>query len=105
MCFCRLDIGEGVFRDARHYFNHLAKNVESYRDIAKVFGDSVFYTDDELNDVVKRICKEKHAGQRPSSTSGGGQASGSGRGNAGWLYGYRICRGGSAGQRNRDLCR
>lgn len=64
--FCRLDIGEGVFRDARHYFNHLAKNVESYRDIAKVFGDSVFYTDDELNDVVKRICKEKHAGQRPS---------------------------------------
>ncbi|MBR1538718.1 MAG: hypothetical protein IJ636_04345 [Bacteroidales bacterium] len=65
MSFCRLDIGEAVFRDARHYFNKLAKDIESYRGIAAQLGDQIFYTDDELYDVVNRICKEKHAGQRP----------------------------------------
>ena len=65
MSFCRLDIGEAVFRDARHYFNKLSKDVESYRGIAAQLGDRIFYTDDELYDIVKRICKEKHAGQRP----------------------------------------
>ena len=64
--YCRFDIGEAVFRDARHYFNLLAKGIESYREIASMFGDSVYYTDDEMFDVLRRICKEKHGGQRSS---------------------------------------
>ena len=64
--YCRFDIGEAVFRDARHYFFLLGKNVESYRDIAKEIGDSIYYTDDELFDVLRRICKERYAGQRPA---------------------------------------
>ena len=64
--YCRFDIGEAVFRDARHYFNHLAKSIESYREIAAMIGESIYYTDDELFDVVRRICKEKYAGQRPT---------------------------------------
>lgn len=64
MNYCRFDIGEGVFRDARHYFNKLSKEIESYREIAAMLGDTIFYTDDELSDVVYRICKEKHGGQK-----------------------------------------
>ncbi len=64
--YCRFDIGEAVFRDARHYFNHLAKGIESYREIAASVGDSIYYTDDELFDVVRRICKEKYEGRRPT---------------------------------------
>ena len=64
--YCRFDIGEAVYRDARHYFNHLAKGIESYREIAASVGDSIYYTDDELFDVVRRICKEKYEGRRPT---------------------------------------
>lgn len=64
--YCRFDIGEAVFRDARHYFNLLAKGVESYKEIAAMVGDAIYYTDDELFDIVKRICKDKYAGQRPT---------------------------------------
>ena len=64
MNYCRFDIGEGVFRDARHYFHKLSKEIESYREIAATLGDSLFYSDDELSDVVHRICREKYAGQR-----------------------------------------
>lgn len=66
MNYCRLDIGEGVFRDARHYFHKLSKGVESYRDIAVMLGDAVFYTDEELFDIIKQYCHEKHGGQRAS---------------------------------------
>lgn len=64
--YCRIDIGEAVFRDARHYFNHLSKAIESYREIAAMVGDSIYYTDDELYDVLKRICKKEYGDQRPA---------------------------------------
>lgn len=64
MNYCRFDIGEGVFRDARHYFHKLSKEIESYKEIAAALGDAIFYTDDELGDVVYRICKEKYNGQK-----------------------------------------
>ena len=66
MNYCRLDIGEAVFRDARHYFNKLTKNIESNKEIAAMLGDSIFYTDDELFDVVRKVCNEKYDGQRPA---------------------------------------
>lgn len=67
MNYCRLDIGEGIFRDARHYFHKLGKNIESYQEIASLLGDSLYYTDDELNDAVFRICRERFNGQRLTS--------------------------------------
>ena len=67
MNYCRLDIGEGVFRDARHYFNKLSKNIESYKDIAAALGDTIFYTDDELGDALYRLSREKYDGQRITS--------------------------------------
>lgn len=66
MNYCRLDIGEAVFRDARHYFNKLGKDIESYKEIASMLGDTIYYTDDELFDVVRRVCKNKYDGQRPT---------------------------------------
>jgi len=46
--YCCVNIGEKFFRNARHYFTLLSRNVESLVEIAKQFGDMVFYTDEEL---------------------------------------------------------
>ena len=35
-------------------------------EIAKMAGDSVFYTDDELFDIVRRECRQKYNGERAS---------------------------------------
>lgn len=67
--FCDLQLGEGVFRDARHYFNLVSRSVESYRDIAKMLGDSLLYTDDELYLVVRQICRDKYGNARPEILS------------------------------------
>ena len=31
-----------------------------------MIGDSIYYTDDELFDVVRKVCKEKYDSQRPT---------------------------------------
>jgi hypothetical protein len=31
-----------------------------------MLGDTIYYTDDELFDVVRRVCKNKYDGQRPT---------------------------------------
>lgn len=64
--YCLLETGEGMFRDARHYFYKITKDIESYREIAVLAGDSVFYTDDELFDIVRRECRQKYNGERAS---------------------------------------
>ena len=64
MNYCCVDIGESVFRDARHYFHKLSKNLESYREISEMLGDTIFYTDEELSDVVYRICRDRFGGQK-----------------------------------------
>lgn len=46
--FCRTDIGESMFRDARSYFNSLTRNAESFSQIAQRLKDSVFLTDEEM---------------------------------------------------------
>ena len=49
-----------MFRDAAHYFNKLSKSIESNAAIAKEIGESVWYTDDELYSLARRISKEKY---------------------------------------------
>ena len=63
--FCDMDLGEGIFRDARHYFSLVSRSVEAYKDIAKLLGDSVFYTDDELFLIVRQICRDHYGNARP----------------------------------------
>ena len=46
--FCRTDIGESMFRDARSYFNSLTRNAEAFSQVAQRLKDSVFLTDEEM---------------------------------------------------------
>lgn len=46
--FCRIDIGESMFRDARSYFHSLTRNAEAFSQIAERLKDTIFLTDDEL---------------------------------------------------------
>lgn len=63
--YLALDIGEGVFRDARHYFHKVSRDIESYQEIAALLGESVYYTDDELNAVIYRFCQSQHGADGP----------------------------------------
>lgn len=64
--YVRLDIGEGLFRDARHYFHKISRDIESYKEIAAQLGDSIYYTDDELIAVLYRICNQDYNGNKPA---------------------------------------
>lgn len=62
--FCDLALGEGLFRNARHYFSLVSRSVEGYQDIAKLLGDQFFCTDDELFTIVRQISKDKFGSSR-----------------------------------------
>ena len=63
--YVRFDIGEGVFRDARHYFYKVSRDIESYKEVAELLGDSVYYTDDELIAVIYRLCRDDYQTEKP----------------------------------------
>ena len=58
--FCDIDTGESLFRNARQYFIRISKSVESYKDIADVIGESIYYTDDDLFMVAKQISSAQY---------------------------------------------
>ena len=62
--YCMIRFGENVFRDARHYFFKISRDIEGYKEIAEVLGESIFYTDDELNAVIYKICNKSYNGER-----------------------------------------
>lgn len=66
LSFCRIDIAEQLFRDASHYFYKLGKSIEANARIAKEIQESIYYTDDEINDVIYRICRERYNVKSPS---------------------------------------
>lgn len=63
--YLALDIGEGSFRDARHYFHKVSRDIESYKEVASLLGEAVYYTDDELNAVIYRMCKRQYEADGP----------------------------------------
>lgn len=65
--FCDLNLGERLFRDARHYFSTVSRRIEGYQDIAEQLGDSVFCTDDELFLIIRQISKDKYGTSRPTT--------------------------------------
>lgn len=67
--FCSIALGEAMFRDARHYFHKISRDIESYKEIASLLGDKVYYTDDELVSILYGICKKEFEGQKPSLLS------------------------------------
>lgn len=65
LCFCRVGVGESMFRNARHYFSKITKNIESYSEIAKGIGKSLFYNDDELYSLVAAECLKNYGIKSP----------------------------------------
>lgn len=67
LSFCNIHTGEKLFRNATHYFNRLSKSIESNASIAKEIGESVWYTDDELYSIMRKISKETYGVVSPAT--------------------------------------
>lgn len=67
--FCRIDIGERMFRDARSYFHSLTRNAETFSQIAEKLKDSVFLTDDEMYAVAVRYAEQTYNNKLLASLS------------------------------------
>jgi hypothetical protein len=64
--FCHIKLAENLFRDARHYFSCISRQVESYSQIARELGDSVFYTDEEMYTAIYSHCAKRYDVKNPS---------------------------------------
>lgn len=62
--FCRIDVGESLFHDARSYFNALTRNAEAFSLIASRLQDSIFLTDDELYAVSIRFADNEYGNRQ-----------------------------------------
>ncbi len=68
-CFCSVQTGESLFRNARHYFSKITKGIESYSEIAKSIGETLFYNDDELYSLVVSVCQKSYGIKSPRMIS------------------------------------
>ena len=66
--FCRIDLGQNMFQDARSYFHALSRNAEAYSQIASRLKDTVFLTDDEMFVVAARCASEMFSAKLNSLT-------------------------------------
>lgn len=66
LCFCAIDEAEACFRDARHYFYKIARDIESQKAVSREIGENIFYTDDELFSALVAHCKERYDIGNPS---------------------------------------
>ena len=64
--FCHIQLAEKLYRDARHYFSLISRQVESYSQIAKELGDSIYYTDEEMFSAIYNHCAKKYDVKNPS---------------------------------------
>ena len=64
--FCRTDIGESMFRDARSYFNSLTRNAEAFSQIAQRLKDSVFLTDEEMYAAATMYAEKTYSNRQLS---------------------------------------
>lgn len=68
-CICDSNRGMSFFRDAHHYFNLLSRNNEANMEIARILGEKVFITDQEIYSVVVSICKRDYNTNDPLQLS------------------------------------
>ena len=60
LCFCKVSEAELFFRNSRHYFNKVSRNIESQKEIAKMIGENIFYTDDDLASLLASVCAREY---------------------------------------------
>lgn len=63
-CFCDVGLGESFFRDSRLYFFKISRDVESYKDIAEMIGESVYYADEEMFSIACKLSAERFGNTR-----------------------------------------
>lgn len=66
LCFCDYTLGEGLYRSARHYYETTSKSIEGMTQIAKIIGESVILTDDELYKVMLSIARKTYSSDKIS---------------------------------------
>lgn len=66
MSFCAISDGESMFRDARHYFTKVSRHIESYDEIARMIGEQIYYTDDDLFSVACTLAAKNYNCKIPS---------------------------------------
>lgn len=66
LSFCSIDQAERTFRDERHYFYCVSRNVESYGAIAKETGERISYTDEDIFQIVSKKSFELCGSRMPS---------------------------------------
>ena len=59
MDFCYIKEAESMFHNASQYFYWISKSIESNAAIAKEISENVFYTDDELYNILSRLSRER----------------------------------------------
>ena len=64
--YCEVALVESLFKDAHCYFSFISRKVESFSQIAKELGDSIFYTDEEIYSAVYSICIRKYDVKNPT---------------------------------------
>lgn len=63
--FCDIVSAEGLFRNARHYFSAVSRNIEGIKTVANEIGENIYYMDDELYSAVTGICREQYNVKQP----------------------------------------
>ena len=66
LLYCDIESSEHLFRDAKHYFYLISRNVESFSEIAKSIGETVFYSDSDLFLVANKYAKTNYGTSRLS---------------------------------------
>lgn len=69
LCFMDVKYAENFFRDARQYFFKISRDVENFKAIAEMIGESVYYVDDELFSIACKICLERFGNSNISQLS------------------------------------
>lgn len=60
LCFCDISKAESFFRDNRHYFFSISRNIEASKDIALSIGEHIFYSDEDLYAHIRATCARKY---------------------------------------------
>ena len=67
--FCRIDVVEGLFLNAREYFYRLSRNIEATSNIAKQIGEKIILSDSEIYGLVCKLSNQNYGGLKPADLS------------------------------------
>ena len=57
---------QSLFSSSGQYFSLLTRRIESYKVVANLIGEMVYYTDDDLYAVLLQICKNEYNVESPA---------------------------------------